>query len=218
DTQLNGHQLPTALFETADYFVFGTLELPYPATANALERALELADQYHVKLILDVNWRPVFWPDQSIAKPQILDLVQRIDFLKLTDEEAQWLFGTDDPTAIAEVLPDAEGVLVTAGEKGCAYWLNQHTGRLSSFPVQVEETTGAGDSFLAGFIHKLDQLGMVALNDPQQTRDIVTYASAVGALTTTRAGAIAAQPTASEVDAFCYLAQQKSVWDMGIRY
>ena len=183
--------------------------MPYFATGAALENALELADEHHVKLILDVNWRPVFWPDPSIAKAKIRDLTQRIDFLKLTDEEAEWLFETQDPRAIAHRLPDAEGVLVTAGEKGCAYCLNHHEGRLPAFPVEVEETTGAGDSFLAGFIHKLDQLSMSALNDAEAIRTIVTYATAVGALTTTRAGAIAAQPTASEVDAYLYLKHQE---------
>ena len=209
DTQLDGNALSPDLFAAADYMVFGTLEMPYFATGAALENALELADEHHVKLILDVNWRPVFWPDPSIAKAKIRDLTQRIDFLKLTDEEAEWLFETQDPRAIAHRLPDAEGVLVTAGEKGCAYCLNHHEGRLPAFPVEVEETTGAGDSFLAGFIHKLDQLSMSALNDAEAIRTIVTYATAVGALTTTRAGAIAAQPTASEVDAYLYLKHQE---------
>lgn len=211
DTKLDGNTLPPALFAAADYLVFGTLEMPYPHTSAALEQSLVLADEHQVKLILDVNWRPVFWTDTAIAKPKIRELAQRIDFLKLTDEEAEWLFGTQEPRAIAHRLPDAEGVLVTAGEKGCAYCLNGHEGRLPAFPVEVEETTGAGDSFLAGFIHKLDQLGMAALNNAEAIRTIVTYATAVGALTTTRAGAIAAQPTAAEVDAYLYLMQQENL-------
>ena len=210
DTQLEGNALPIELFDAADYLVFGTLEMPYPATGAALEQALELANQHQVKLILDVNWRPVFWPDPSIAKPQIRELAQRIDFLKLTDEEAEWLFDTKEPRAIANILPDVEGVLVTAGEHGCAYCLNHHEGQRPAFAVEVEETTGAGDSFLAGFIHRLDQLGLRALSDPTQIQSIVTYATAVGALTTTRAGAIAAQPTAAEVEAFLYLKKQES--------
>ncbi|MEM9217335.1 MAG: carbohydrate kinase [Cyanobacteria bacterium P01_F01_bin.150] len=209
DTQLNGNALPSHLFATADYLVFGTLEMPYLSTGAALENALKLADEHYVKLILDVNWRPVFWPDQSIAKAKIYDLARRVDFLKLTDEEAEWLFDTQEPRAIAKELPDAEGILVTAGEKGCAYYLNHHEGNLPAFSVEVEETTGAGDSFLAGFIHKLDQLGMSALSNMEAIHTIVTYATAVGALTTTRAGAIAAQPTADEVDAYLYLMQQE---------
>jgi fructokinase len=68
--------------------------------------------------------------------------------------------------------------------------------------VQVVDTTGAGDSFLAGLIHQLCQRGISSLNDPQVAHEIVTYASAVGALTTMNPGAIAAQPTAEQVRQF----------------
>ncbi|MEB3229829.1 MAG: carbohydrate kinase [Leptolyngbyaceae bacterium] len=204
DTQLDGAMLPESLFAAADYFVFGTLEMPYPATSAALERALDLAQQHQVKLVLDVNWRPVFWPepDQAIAK--IRQLVQRADFLKVSEEEADLLFATRDPGAIAQQLPHVDGVLVTAGEQGCGYCIRNYQGHLPAFPVTVEETTGAGDSFLAGFIHRLNQVGVASLDDSQQVYAIVTYACAVGALTTTKAGAIAAQPTAADVNTFLH--------------
>ncbi|NEQ99781.1 MAG: carbohydrate kinase, partial [Cyanothece sp. SIO2G6] len=133
---------------------------------------------------------------------QIRQLVERADFLKLSDEEADLLFGTCDPGAIAQQLSQVTGVLVTAGEQGCSYCIRNYQGQLPAFPVAVVETTGAGDGFLAGFLHKLNQLGLVALDDPQQVHAIVTYACAVGALTVTKAGAIAAQPTTAEVEAF----------------
>jgi len=41
-----------------------------------------------------------------------------------------------------------------------------------------------------------------SLADPETAKRVVTYASAVGALTTIKPGAIAAQPTAAEVEAF----------------
>ncbi|NER00115.1 MAG: carbohydrate kinase, partial [Cyanothece sp. SIO2G6] len=191
DTHLDAAGLPEPLFAATDYLVFGSLEMPYPATSAALDRALDLAQQHRVKLVLDVNWRPVFWPDPDNAMPQIRQLVERADFLKLSDEEADLLFGTCDPGAIAQHLPQVTGVLVTAGKQGCSYCIRNYQGQLPAFPVAVVETTGAGDGFLAGFLHKLNQLGLVALDDPQQVHAIVTYACAVGALTVTKAGAIA---------------------------
>ena len=64
------------------------------------------------------------------------------------------------------------------------------------------DTTGAGDSFLAGFLHQLSKLGIHSLRDAETAKRVVTYSSAVGALTTIKPGAIASQPTAEEVDAF----------------
>jgi len=210
DAHLQASQLPVTLFEEAEFLVLGTLELAYPESRAAIARALELADQYYVKIVVDVNWRPVFWQDQAIATDLILDLLNHADILKLSDEEATWLFGTTDPGIIAHRIGSLEGVLVTAGEHGCAYYLGENQGKLPAFAVEVEDTTGAGDSFVAGLLHQLCQKGLRSLADPDTAAAIVYYASAIGALTTARAGAIAAQPTAAEAEAFIYLKQQPS--------
>ncbi len=204
DTHLQAEQLPIELFDAAEFLLLGTLELAYPLSRRAIERALELAEQRYLKIFVDVNWRPMFWPDPDLAKPLILELVQRIDFLKLAAEEAEWLFNTIDPGVIAHQTGNLEGVLITHGEQGCTYYLNNNQGTVPAFPVAVEDTTGAGDSFVAGFIHQLCSQGISGLTDPETARSIVTYASAVAALTTTRAGAITAQPSFSEVEAFLH--------------
>jgi fructokinase len=202
DTHLQAKQLPESLFQEADFLVLGTLELAYPDTEQATHRALELAERYDLKIVLDVNWRPVFWQDANIARQKIQEIFKRVDFLKLSKEEAEWLFDTADPGAITYRLSSVEGVLITDGENGCAYCLGENEGTLPSFSIPVVDTTGAGDSFLAGFIHQLGQHGINKLKDAETAKRIVTYASAVGALTTIKPGAIASQPTPAEVEAF----------------
>ncbi|MBD2614273.1 fructokinase [Nostoc linckia z18] len=202
DTRLSAKHLPSSLFQEADFLVLGTLELAYPESEQAVYRALELAEQYDLKIVLDVNWRPVFWHDPNIAHQKIPELFNKVDFLKLSKEEAEWLFETADPGAITYRLASIEGVLVTDGENGCTYCLGENEGKLPSFSIPVVDTTGAGDSFLAGFVHQLRQYGIHSLRDAETAKRIVTYASAVGALTTIKAGAIASQPTAAEVEAF----------------
>ncbi|MEO0869261.1 MAG: PfkB family carbohydrate kinase, partial [Cyanobacteria bacterium J06642_11] len=80
-----------------------------------------------------------------------------------------------------------------------------NSGEVPGFDVDVEDTTGAGDAFVAGFLHQLCIHGRHYLLDEDGARQVVRYASAVGALTTTRSGAIAGQPTPREVDAFLFL-------------
>ncbi|UBF26039.1 carbohydrate kinase [Kovacikia minuta CCNUW1] len=210
DTHLQAANLPVASFEKAEFLVLGTLELAYPEARSAILQALDLADQNYVKILIDVNWRPVFWKDPAIAPAMIHDLVSYADFLKLSEEEAEWLYGTTEPGVIAHRVGNLEGVIVTAGEKGCAYYLGENEGKLPAFAVEVEDTTGAGDSFVAGLLHQLCQHGIRSLSDPTIASEIVQYASAMGALTATKPGAIAAQPTAAEVEAFLYLKQQPS--------
>ncbi|MBD2139102.1 carbohydrate kinase [Anabaena sp. FACHB-1237] len=202
DTRLEWTKIPQSLFNDADFLVMGTLELAYPDSEKAVYRALELAEQYNLKIILDVNWRPVFWEDENTAKSKIQALLNRFDFLKLTKEEAIWLFDTTDPGAITYSLNSLEGVLVTDGENGCSYCLGENEGKLPAFSMSVVDTTGAGDSFLAGFIHQLGKFGINSLKDPKIAKNMVIYASAVGALTTIKPGAITSQPNAMEVEAF----------------
>jgi fructokinase len=202
DTRLHAEQLPENLFTNADYLVTGTLELAYPQSRQAIYRALELAERHQVKVVVDINWRPVFWQDPKAAPVLIEEILKRADTVKCSDDEAQWLFQTDNPTEIAQKLKTVRGVLVTAGERGCTYQLGDSAGKVSIFPVNAIDTTGAGDSFVAGFLHQCCQQGEKILQDPETAKEAIIYASAAGALTTTKPGAIAAQPTAKEVEEF----------------
>ena len=209
DTQLAATDIPQSLFVNAEFLVMGTLELAYPNSRQATLEAIRLAKENQVKIFIDVNWRPVFWQDAEIARSSIMTILEQADLIKCTDEEAQWLFGMQDPVAIAKLFPQTEGVLVTAGEKGCAYTLGEHQGTVDIFPITVVDTTGAGDSFVAGFLHYFCRQRDRVLASAKTARDAVVYASAVGALTTMKPGAIAAQPTAKEVDAFFKLQPAK---------
>jgi len=205
DAFLQTDQIPTDLYTQAKFLVVGTLELAYPTTGAAVRRSLDLAEQHTLQVVMDVNWRPMFWDNPDTAPDIIRGLLGQVQYLKLSAEEADWLFETRDTGAIAARLPHLRGVLITDGERGCTYALGGHTGAIPAFPVDVEDTTGAGDAFLAGFLHRLEQQGDTLFENAESVRQWVTYASAVGALTTMRAGAIAAQPTQQEVEAFLYM-------------
>ncbi|MBD0267479.1 MAG: carbohydrate kinase [Cyanobacteria bacterium Co-bin8] len=221
DAYLQAGALDQSLFAEAAYLVMGTLGLAYPDTGAAMAQALTWAQQYGLTTIVDVNWRPAFWPEavttkdspshpapataRALAPQRILSFLTQVDLLKLSQEEAHWLFQTDDPLAILGYLPQLKAVLVTAGAQGCCYATPQGQGRLPAHDIESEDTTGAGDAFLAGFIHQLDSQGLESLKDPSAMEQILRYASAVGALTTMRPGAMAAQPRANEVEAFIYL-------------
>ena len=201
DAYLQADKLPSQLFLEAEYLVLGTLELAYPHSRAAVFRALELAEEYHLKVVLDVNWRSMFWLDESEALPLIEQLWAYVDFLKLAEEEAQWLFKTADAGAIFYRLGSVEGVLVSNGAAQVSYCISENEGKISPFSVEVRDTTGAGDAFLAGFVHQLCQQGIQSLANPDIVKNIVRYACAVGGLTTTQSGAIAAQPDPESVAA-----------------
>lgn len=45
------------------------------------------------QVLVDVNWRPVFFSDELAAPAVIKPYVERADIVKVTDEEAEWLWG-----------------------------------------------------------------------------------------------------------------------------
>ncbi|MGB0563015.1 MAG: carbohydrate kinase family protein [Spirulinaceae cyanobacterium] len=200
DRHIQAQALPVALFESADYLVLGTVAWAAPESRAAVNQALELADQFQLKIFLDVNWRPLFWQHPEAAPGLIAQLWPRIDFLKLAREEAQWLFNTTDATAIAQTIDSLEGVWVTDGGNGpTSYYLSGQVGQVAPFPVQAIDTTGAGDSFVAGLIAQLCHYGLAAA---EIAHKITTYGAAVGALSTQAIGAIAAQPSPEQVEQF----------------
>ena len=202
DAFLQKAKLNEKLFLEADFLVLETLELAYPQTRSAIFRALELTEQYNLKVLLDFNWRPIFWPDETEALPLIKEVLKYVDFLKLSDEEAELFFETKDAGAISNRLNSVEGVIITAGGEDISYCFDENEGKVTPISIEVQDTTGAGDAFVAGFLHQLSTRGIASLKDANAAKEIVRYASAVGGLTATKSGAIDSQPTSAEVEDF----------------
>ncbi len=202
DTQLQGTRLPMNRLQRAEFIVLGTLGLAYPHSREAIAQAILSAKQYGTRILIDINRRDMFWPEGTSSLHIIREMVQFADILKLTVAEAEWLFQTRDPNAIAAQSNKLLGVFVTAGEAGCSYWMMGISGMTPAFRVPVVDTTGAGDSFTAGILHQCCQQGLQPLSEKPAVVKMVDYASAVAALTVTQPGAIAAQPTDAEVKAF----------------
>ncbi|WP_035990971.1 carbohydrate kinase family protein [Leptolyngbya sp. KIOST-1] len=204
DAHLAPEWIDAVDFARVKYLVMGTLGLAYPTTASAMERARNKAQQAGAKIVIDLNWRPVFWPDEAIAPQKIRDFLENADLLKLSKEEALWLLDTDSAAKICQQMPNFEAVLLTDGGHGSTCATKQHSVSLPAFGVNSIDTTGAGDAFLAGILHQLCQRGWESLQSTGTLEEMLRYASAVGALTTLKPGAIAAQPTPQEVDAFLH--------------
>jgi len=72
--------------------------------------------------------------------------------------------------------------ILTLGGKGCAVFTKDTFAHFQGFAVDVVDTVGAGDAFAAAFLHGLDAQWPI--------ERVARFANAVGAIVTTRAGAI----------------------------
>ena len=210
DTYLAASRIPEALFSTAKFLAIGTISLATPTSYAATYKALELAQKYQLQVLVDVNWRDKFWDDKSRAQSVILKVLNQANFVKMAKEEAEWLFDLPESSSLSAIdvqviqqqLPNIQGIFITDGSEGCKYSLNNLTGFVPAFKVKAIDTTGAGDSFVAALIHQLSQQDVSTIQDTETVEKMVRYASAAGAITTLKAGAIDAQPTHAEVMSF----------------
>ena len=185
----------------ADWLLIGTLPLAAPTSASALMSAVQQAQQQGMAIALDVNWRPTFWdPSADPAAGPTADaltlmrpLLQQAALIKLAREEALWLFDTADPAAIQKALPQRPDVVVTDGAAPLRWQIGSDHGVQAALkPPLVVDTTGAGDAFTAGLLHRWAAA-------PQQR---IRFAAACGALVCGGAGGIDPQPTQAQVEAF----------------
>jgi len=203
DTKFDASKIPAELFSSYNCLLMGTLLLPYSQSKAAIYKAVELAKQAHVLLAMDINWRPVFWNNEEEAPLEIKSLMKEMDLIKLSEEEATWLFNTLDPKIISAEFPKASVILVSKGEKGCNYFINAISGTCPAFKVNVIDTTGAGDSFMAGFLYQYLTANMTGTNT--EIYRWVQFACATGALCTAVPGAISARTTVEMAEEFLSL-------------
>jgi fructokinase len=193
-----------------DWVHAGSLASWIEPGALAIERRLaDLAGSTVVSY--DPNIRPALLGDHAAAVARIERLVGLSRVVKASAEDLAWLYPGRE---LADLLRQWQAlgpavVVVTDGGRGAwAIGSDREPFRLSSPPVTVVDTVGAGDAFMAGLIDALARSGLVAGNRRpagEALRPAVERAALVAALTVARAGAN--PPTAAEVAANYYSGQ-----------
>jgi len=197
------------LFLKTKYLVTGTILLASPMSAETIFFLLEMAKKFKVKIIIDLNWREVFWDysnfSSEISKTARVNLIKEFlnhaHLLKLAKEEATLFFEQENPLLISKQMSKGPDVIITDGKNPVTWYINGLQGTTVIPDSQnIVDTTGAGDAFLAGLISKLISFGY-----PSNKLDIencVNFASVCGLLTCLGEGAIEQQPDYEKVNQF----------------
>ncbi|KAL0905301.1 hypothetical protein M5K25_023710 [Dendrobium thyrsiflorum] len=204
DMLLTPAELDLDLIRRAKVFHYGSISLITEPCRSAHLKALEVAKEAGLLLSYDPNLRLPLWPSAADAKEQILSIWDQADIIKVSDVELEFLTGgdsLDDEVALTLWRPNLKLLLVTLGEKGCKYYTQDFRGAVAAFRVKQVDTTGAGDAFVGALLSKIVE-DMSVLQDENKLREVLRFANACGAITTTKKGAIPALPNLSEALAF----------------
>lgn len=174
---------------------FGSISLVAEPCGSTLE-ALMQREQNDRVTSLDPNIRPSLVRNRDGYLARLDRLVAMVDIARLSEEDLAWIA----PDTSFEVLGrrwldhGAKVVILTRGAGGATVITAHHAVSVPGIAAKVVDTVGAGDTFTAGFLARLDALGLltksaIAKLGRDQLTDVLTFATKAAAVTVSRAGA-----------------------------
>ena len=141
----------TSAVKQADALVYCSLTCREEKSKKTI---LALLENVNTK-IFDINLRAPFYSKELIA-----ELLAKADILKINEDEIVWvkesfgLTGNTDEQLLKQLSSqfNIEIICLTLGDKGACVLKDGKLFKHSGYKVQVADTVGAGDAFLATFI------------------------------------------------------------------
>ena len=202
DMMLRAEEVNTGLIADSKIFHFGSLSMTDSKVEEATRTAVAAAKNAGVLLSFDPNLRPPLWDSLDRAKEKIQYGLEQCDILKISDDEIEFLTGTNDiDEGIARIREkyDIRLVCATMGKRGSkAYYRDIRTECPTFLGVKTIETTGAGDTFMACVLDTVLKIGLDRL-DEQRLHEMLEFANAASSIITTKKGALKVMPEKDEV-------------------
>lgn len=123
---------------------------------------------------------------QFLSLAELKEVLPLIDYITPNEDEARYYTSKSDPQEMAEVFLSSgvKNVIIKLSAKGCYFQNAERSLRLPPLRVEAVDATGAGDTFLAGFL--------ASLLNGASVQEALLFANACGAICTTKVGAAAA--------------------------
>ncbi|MDR2611768.1 MAG: carbohydrate kinase [Deltaproteobacteria bacterium] len=196
DVLLTPEEVDLARIADSRIFHFGSLSLTRDPARAATRAALAAARGKGAVVSFDPNWRPLLWDGPGPFREQSLPLLGGVDILKVSETEAEILTGIPGGTFAAARALSALGprvVLVSLGAEGARLLAPGVEAFCPPHPVEPVDTTGAGDSFLGGFLGTFALAGgRLEDTGPGGWKRFLAAGAAAGALACTRKGGLGA--------------------------
>ena len=196
---INGASLPAlAAVKGSIHVHTGSIATVLPPGDQATLGLVEAARE-HATISFDPNCRPAISPDVAAARRQAEVFVAASDIVKASDEDLSWLYPDRTPEeslqAWLELGPAV--VALTRGAAGPVILSGNGRVEMAAEAITVADTVGAGDSFMAGLISGLAQLGALGAGGRHRLQTLAldqllalaAYANRAAAITCSRTGA-----------------------------
>ena len=173
----------------------GSLTLIAPPVADEI-LLLMRAQKGRRVLAIDPNCRPGLTGDLPGYRARLNQVFQLADIIKLSVADLDYLRPGAEPDRIARdwIAAGASLVVLTRGGDGASAWTRDGQVSVPAAHVELVDTVGAGDSFIAAVLFQLDRMGLLAVGrldriDRAQAQTVLGFAVRVAAITCSRVGA-----------------------------
>ncbi|WP_323776947.1 carbohydrate kinase [Leisingera sp.] len=176
---------------------FGGISLASEPCAEAYSALLEREGPDRAVMI-DPNIRPRFIQDIKQYRARLDRMVARADIVKASDEDLNWLLpqplSLGGKVSILLERGPSLLILTRGGEGATGFLANGGEVHVPAVRAQISDTVGAGDTFNAGVLAKLSELGRLtkpelAALPPEILQQAMKHGARVAAVTVSRAGA-----------------------------
>lgn len=120
---------------------------------HTLEKVIEEARSQGLLIGFDPNYHPMIWQRGEDGAQYVKSIISKVDVIKPSEDDAERLFGKDEPVKQLEKFLElgAKLVIMTLGKDGAIVSNGKETLSFDSLATEIVDTTGAGDAFWSGF-------------------------------------------------------------------
>lgn len=215
DSMLEKEKINYEAFLSSPITYFGSFLQAKEHSREVIESIVSKLGNENI-VVYDPNLRFDIWESKELAVKTVEDTFRYVDVLKLSDDEINLFSGTNDIEESAQIVFEKYNpklLVVTMGAEG-SYYINKNgCGFVKPFKVDTVELTGAGDGFVSGLLggiydyavknaSRTEYKEKLANLTSAELEKILTKSNAIGALATTKPGAMSGLPTFEELESF----------------
>ncbi|WP_096157038.1 MULTISPECIES: aminoimidazole riboside kinase [Bacillus] len=204
DRFLQEEDIVDTLFEEHNILHVGSISMISEPSRSATEKAVEQAKEKGLIVSYDPNLRLSLWQSEQQAKETILSIMPKVDVLKISEEELEFLTGEAEIEIGVASLKEQYNIpliFITLGAEGSYAFMKDGSVRVPAMKVNAVDTTGAGDAFVSGILYCLANMNE-SVNEItlEKARKMAEFASVSGGLAASQKGAMTALPTLEKVE------------------
>jgi len=193
DTMLRVTEDDLAYIAGRETFITNGTSLCASPSRESTYLALERARKAGRRVVFDVDYRSMSWPNPAAAGQAVRLALPFIDVLIGNQLELSLVAGEEDLERATVSLRERIPMLVSKlGEQGTRVWQGRDSVFLPPYAVEVVSTIGAGDGFASGFLY--------ALLAGRSVTQCLHFGNAAAAIVVSRLSCSEAMPTLEEVE------------------